>query len=133
MNRSRNQNLLLVEILIALLIFLLCTAVLTGTFAAARELSRRTEVDNAAFAEVQNIADGMYAAGDAESFLAAEGFSAEGGAWTRLSGGVRIEISIEEENNSTGVIKIAEISAYDEARLIAQLPCARYFAGEGTR
>jgi len=132
MNRSRSQNMLLVEILIALLFFVLCTAVLISTFAAARELSRRSETDNAAIVEVQNIADRMYAAEDAEALIAAEGFAASGDSWIREESGLRIEISIKEENNTTGMIKTADICAYDGERLIARLPFARYRAGEGT-
>ena len=60
-NRNRS-NVLLVEILIAVLFFMLSAVVLVQVFATSRNLTTRAGVETRALAEAQNVTEAMYAA-----------------------------------------------------------------------
>ena len=81
MNKSRNQNVLLVEIMIAVLFFMLCSGVLLETFMAAREYERRSFTETEALIDMQSISEKMYASDDAEEVLRDSGFVQEEGKW----------------------------------------------------
>ena len=69
--RNRNRsNVLLVEILIAVLFFMLSAAVLVRVFVTSRNLTVRSGVEAKALVEAQNVAEALYAAGDPEELLA---------------------------------------------------------------
>ena len=82
--RSRNgSNVLLVEILIAVLFFMLSATVLVQVFATAHNMTRRSGVETLALAEAQNIAETLYAADDMDAALEDMGFVKSHGAWSR--------------------------------------------------
>ena len=74
-NRS---NVLLVEILIAVLFFMLSATVLVRVFVTARNMTVRSGVKSVAVAEAQNVAEAMYAADDIDQMLEEQGFRRPG-------------------------------------------------------
>ena len=68
--RNRNRsNVLLVEILIAVLFFMLSATVLVRVFVTARNMTVRSGVESVAVADAQNVAESLYAAGDIDQAL----------------------------------------------------------------
>ena len=81
--RNRNRsNVLLVEILIAVLFFMLSATVLVRVFVTARNMTVRSGVESVAVADAQNVAESLYAAGDIDQALSDMGFYSSHGAWT---------------------------------------------------
>ena len=86
MSGKNRSNLLLVEILIALLFFMLSATVLVQVFSGARSLSQKSEVEIRALAEAQNVADQLIAVSDRDQALADMGFDLSHGVWARADG-----------------------------------------------
>ena len=138
-NRNRS-NVLLVEILIAVLFFMLSAVVLVQVFATSRNLTTRAGVETRALAEAQNVTEAMYAASDPEAALDAMGFSSAHGAWTRDYGDYTLYVECGETNTDAGRLWQAEVSAMyhnrnaDLARQeddeLFTLPCVRYEEGQ---
>ena len=80
-NRNRS-NVLLVEILIAVLFFMLSATVLIRVFVTARNMTVRSGVESAAIADAQNVAETLYAAQDIDGALEELGFFSSHGAWS---------------------------------------------------
>ena len=144
-NRNRS-NVLLVEILIAVLFFMLSATVLVRVFVTARNMTVRSGVEAQALTEAQNVAEAqnvteaMYAASDPEAALDAMGFSSAHGAWTRDYGDYTLYVECGETNTDAGRLWQAEVSAMyhnrnaDLARQeddeLFTLPCVRYEEGQ---
>ena len=73
-NRNRS-NVLLVEILIAVLFFMLSATVVVQVFVTAHNLTAKAGVETRALAEAQNVAEALYAADDVDEALEALAFS----------------------------------------------------------
>ena len=138
-NRNRS-NVLLVEILIAVLFFMLSATVLVQVFATSRNLTTRAGVETRALGEAQNVTEAMYAAKDPEAALEAMGFSSAHGSWTRDYGDYTLYVECGETDIDAGTLWQAEVSAlyhHRNADLARQeddelftLPCARYEEGQ---
>lgn len=134
-NKSRS-NVLLVEILIAVLFFMLSATVLVRVFAAARNMTVRAGVETLALAEAQNVADALYASEDVEAALAAQGFESAHGVWTKGCGDYALYVAGESVPSEAGALWEGEIKAFfsqrdpDAARQadaeLFSLPLARY-------
>ena len=84
MTRSNQLNTLLMEIMIAVLFFALCSTVILDVFVGAHNQSVRAGVQAQALAAAQNLSDGLYAAEQREELLLENGFKAdESGVFTR--------------------------------------------------
>ena len=138
-NRNRS-NVLLVEILIAVLFFMLSATVLVQVFAGARTLTVKAGVETRALAEAQNIAEVIYAADNPEAALEALEFKNAHGAWTRDYGEYTLYVEGGETETDAGTIWSGEVSALyhnrnaDRARQeddeLFVLPCVRYREGQ---
>lgn len=129
MSRNRNQNVLLVEIMIAVLFFALCSTVLMETFVAAREFSRRSGVESRALVAVQDISEQLYAAEDHEQLLNGQGFEQSENGWTKDEGEYRLSVVAAGQEAPAGAILMFEIRALDGDQVLVELPCARYVPG----
>ena len=69
MRNNNRSNVLLVEILIAVLFFMLSATVLVRVFVTARNMTVRSGVESRALAEAQNVAEALYAADDVDAAL----------------------------------------------------------------
>ena len=138
MSKNNRSNVLLVEILIAVLFFMLSATVLVRVFAASHALTVRAGVETQALSEAQNAADTLYAAGDVEAALEAQGFRSAHGAWTKNCGDFTLYVEGGSQAAGAGSLWEGQVLAYynrpnasladaDEDALFA-LPFARYRA-----
>ena len=114
MRTNHHSNALLVELLIVVLFFMLASTVLIRLFGAAWDQSRKAEQKAEAVAELQNVADMLYARQDMKSALEEMGFTGEGVQWTRDDGRMNVTVVTDEQKNSFGVLQNHEITARDE-------------------
>ena len=129
MSGNRNQNNLLLEIMIAVLFFALCSGIILETFAAAGEYEARSRAGAEALVQMQNITERIYASEDAEACLEELGFEISDGLW-RLDGAeCAFELTLEHEKTSAGAIRRTRIRAVRDGETVLEIPGARYLAG----
>lgn len=127
MTRSNQLNTLLMEIMIAVLFFALCSTVILDVFVGAHNQSVRAGVQAQALTAAQNLSDGLYAAEQREELLLENGFKAgEAGVFTRECDGYTLSVALGEERTAAGRIETAEITALDQGGELFSLPDARY-------
>ena len=134
-NRNRS-NVLLVEILIAVLFFMLSATVLIQVFATARSLTRKAGVENLALVEAQNVAEALVAADDVDAAMEKMEFRLYHGAWSRSYGDFTLYVESQDTPADAGVLWTGSVRAFyrnrnaNEARQedeeLFALPCARY-------
>lgn len=130
MSRSKNQNALLVEIMIAVLFFALCSTVILETFVAAREYSRRAGIQNEALVELQVLAERLHAV-DGETYLLEEdGFVFQDESWLLEGGEYTVEVEFAEEEAPAGKLNTALLRALYRDKAVVELPWAHYISGE---
>jgi len=128
MKRANRTNALVVELMMAVLFFMLASTVLAQVFGHARVVSNRAEVLTRALAAAQNTADRLYAAGDPEQTLSEEGFTqSEEGLWEKEEEELRILASV-----SPGALRKSEVRVMLEEEELVRLPCSRYLPGDRT-
>lgn len=133
MSGGRNQRALLMEIMIAVLFFVLCASVLLQTFVAAREYSRGAGAQGAALLEAQSLANRLSASEDMAAALAAQGFEERGAAWRRDGGEFSLEVELDAEEMPAGVLHSARVRALRAENVLVELSAARYLPGEVKR
>lgn len=130
MKRAKSINALLIEIMIDVLFFALCSSVILEMFLFIRNMSSDVENRNSAMIDIQNIAEQMYATDDALFLLENEGFCVDRDVMRIERDGYSVIVRASEVETVGGVIFNAEITAMGRRGVIAQIPCARYIAGE---
>ena len=140
MVKRNRSNVLLVEILIAVLFFMLSATVLIRVFAAARNMTARAGIETQALAEAQNVADTLYAAENPEAALEQMEFRLYHDAWTRDAGEYTLYVESEVVPAEAGSMWKGSVRAFYHNRNVDQarpedeelfsLPCARYREGE---
>jgi len=129
MSRNRSQNVLLVEIMIAVLFFALCSTVILEVFVTAREYSRRSAVKSEALMDMQDAAEQIYASTEGTEGLLAAGFEQDGDCWRCDRAEYDLEVRMETEETAAGTIRRWNIRALQDESVIAEIPGARYFPG----
>ena len=135
--RNRNRsNVLLLEILIAVLFFMLSATVLVRVFVTARNMTVRSGVKSVAVAEAQNVAEAMYAADDIDQMLEEQGFRVSHGAWSKDCGDYSLYVTGGPVSAGAGELWTGTVSAFyklrnpDTARAedeqLFELVCTRY-------
>ena len=130
MGRSNQSNTLLVEIMIAVLIFAGCATVVLDAFVITRNQSRQAGIYNNALTEAQNIADRLYVFGDFAATLEEAGFEQDEQGWTREEAEYTMRVTASQEERDAGVMLSAEVRAYERDEVLFTLPCLRYIPGE---
>lgn len=134
-NRNRS-NVLLVEILIAVLFFMLSATVLIQVFATARNMTRKAGVENLALVEAQNVAEVLVASDNVEAAMEKMEFRLYHGAWSRSYGDFTIYVESQENPTDAGTLWTGTVRAFfrnrnankarQEDEELFALPCARY-------
>jgi Tfp pilus assembly protein PilE len=128
MSKNRSQNILLVEIMIAVLFFALCSTVILEVFVTAKEYGRKSSVETTALIEMQDVSEQIYA--DADSNVPAEnGFELCGEYWQKDCGEYTLKLTVAEESTEAGMMRIWQITALYGEEEVAQIPGARYIPG----
>lgn len=128
--KGRNQNALLMEIMIAVLFFAVCSTLLLNVFSGVHDHSVAARAMTEAMAAMNSLSARLYACEDAEAALADEGFSLKEDAWFRADEDFSLEVRIEREETGAGSVRNAEISAFVKDEPAGGIVCARYFPGE---
>lgn len=122
--KNNRQGVLLVELLVALLSFMLAATVLLECFAAAAKCSETAEARSAALAEAQNIADGLAVSDKTPAeWLADCGFDEE----NTLA---RADYTLRAELNETETLTYVTLTAERGGEALVTLPCARFMPKE---
>lgn len=130
MSKNKGQNVLLVEIMVAVLFFALCSTIILETFVAAREYSRRAGIQNEALVELQDLAERLYVEKETERLMEAEGFTPSDEGWKLDAGDYTIKVKFAREEAPEGILNTALLRAMYGDKLLAELPWARYIPGE---
>jgi len=130
MKRSKGMNALLVEIMLAVLFFALCSAAIMEIFAYTKNVSVDSNIKSRAMIYIQDITEKMYTTKDMCVILKCNGFVFENGEWNLKRDGYDVSVQLSEEKAYCGTIVRAVITANGENGTIAQVPCVRYFSGE---
>ena len=129
MSKNRSQNILLAEIMIAVLFFALCSTVMLEVFVAAKEYRSRSEIQSEALIRMEDLAEQMYVSEALEDLLKEEGFQQSGNEWINDRQEYRLQVSFEEKANMAGTLRTGYISLWMGEEEIAELPIARYIPG----
>lgn len=129
MNKNRNQNNLLVEIMIAVLFFALCSTVILETFMASRELGTRSEIESAALVQLQDLGEQLYAAENYEEVIQNAGFAASETGWMLENGETRLELVFSEEAAGAGTLRTWQLTGLRNDEVFVEFPGARYIPG----
>lgn len=129
MNKNRSQNILLAEIMVAVLFFALCSTVILELFVAAKEYSGRSERESEALLIAQDLAEQLYASDDTRSMLFGQGFTQTEDEWICEREGYSLTVAAEEEIAAAGFMRKAQISIRQDGDLLAEIPMVRYVPG----
>lgn len=115
--RNRNRsNILLVEILIAVLFFMLSATVLVKVFVTARNMTVRSGVESMAVVDAQNVAESIYAAEDVGQLLEGMGFHSSHGSWTLDRGDYTLYVDGNTKPTETGELWSGTVRAFYKLR-----------------
>ena len=112
MKSGNRSNVLLVEILIAVLFFMLSATVLVQVFITARNMTVRSGVESVAIAEAQNVAETIYAADDIDEALSAMSFRNMSGAWSKDCGDYSLVVYGDETPTEAGRLWSGTVTAF---------------------
>ena len=135
--RNKNRtNVLLVEILIAVLFFMLSATVLVRVFATARNMTARSGVEERALAEAQDVAELLYATDDVDAALEQMQFASSHGTWSKDCGDYTLYVFGDVVPTGAGELWTGKVSAFyklrnpDDARAedeeLFSLSCVKY-------
>ena len=139
MKEGSRANALLVELLLVIFFFMISAAILVQVFADAKLKSRTANAYNETMLEAQNIAEDLYASGDADAVLAGYGFTEQDGGWVLDRDGYSLKITLREEETDAGVIRTYDVSGIEITRdssgteketVLLTLPSTRYIPKE---
>lgn len=127
MVKHNRQNTLLMEILIVVLFFALCSTVILNVFVGAHNQSARA----GALIAAQSLADRLYAADERKDALRQSGFAEnEDGAWHLHCGAYDLLVTLGETACPAGTMETAQVTALRQEKTLFSLPSARYVPEE---
>ena len=112
MGNKNRTNVLLVEILIAVLFFMLSATVLVRVFATSKSMTVRSGLETQALTEAQNTAEALLASDAPEAALAEMEFVGYHGVWTRDCGDYTLYVSGATRPAGADELWEGEVSAY---------------------
>ena len=135
MKEGSRANALLVELLLVIFFFMICSAILVQVFADARHKSIQAKAASESLAEGQNCAEALYALGEDENpedwllrEYGQEGFrTIEDGKWALEREDYTLYITVAEpEKTECGELRTFYISAEGDGKDLYTLPSTRY-------
>mgnify|MGYP005959906305 FL=1 len=131
MVKHNRQNTLLMEILIVVLFFALCSTVILNVFVGAHNQSVRAGAQADALIAAQSLADRLYAADERKDVLRQNGFAEdEDGAWHLHCGAYDLLVTLGEAVCPAGTMETAQVTALRQEKALFSLPSARYVPEE---
>ena len=130
MKEGSRANTLLVELLLIIFFFMICSAVLVQIFADAKLKSRTAHATNASMLETQNIAEDLYGSDDPDAVLAEYGFTGENGTWTLERNGYLLKVTLRTEETASGTLRTYDVSGIEGEKTLLTLPSTRFIPKE---
>ena len=124
MVKHNRQNTLLMEILIVVLFFALCSTVILNVFVGAHNQSERAGAQADALIAAQSLADRLYAADERKDALR------QSGAWHLHCGAYDLLVTLGEEACPAGTMETTQVTALRQEKTLFSLPSARYVPEE---
>ena len=127
MVKHNRQNTLLMEILIVVLFFALCSTVILNVFVGAHNQGAQAD----ALIAAQSLADRLYAADERKDALRQSGLAEdEDGAWHLHCGAYDLLVTLGETACPAGTMETAQVTALRQEKTLFSLPSARYVPEE---
>ena len=126
MVKHNRQNTLLMEILIVVLFFALCSTVILNVFVGAHNQSARAGAQADALIAAQSLADGE----SLENVLVSGFAEDEDGAWHLHCGAYDLLVTLGEAVCPAGTMETAQVTALRQEKTLFSLPSARYVPEE---
>ena len=124
MKRGSRTNALVVELMIAVLFFMLASTILARVFGEAHRLSELSRIRSNALTAAANLADLAYAAADMDELARQEGLTAaENGSYEKTDEADGFTLTLRVQ---AGALRRASVEARSGDELIVSLPCSRY-------
>ncbi len=130
MNRYRG-NMLLIELVLALLFFSISMMVILQVFTGAQTKSHNSAVLSEALAQARDIAEQLSLEDNPDTLLLEMGFTGENGLYV-FSGedGYDLTVSIKREERGAGQLVTCTLYAQSGGKELFEFPAARYIPGE---
>lgn len=128
--KGKHVNALLMEILMAVLLFALASVLILELFAAGYDLSARAERLDRAVNHARRISEQLYAAQDMRAVLAENGFEEQEAAWHFSAEDYALKVVLEAQDGAAGTLFRAEICVQAAGEEALTLPCVRYIGRE---
>ena len=136
MKNKNRSNILLVEILMAVLFFMLSATVIAQVFAASRNMTKKAGAQTKALAQAQNVAESIYGQEDLDEVLKQLGFLQSHGTWTKDYGDFSLYVTGAFRPLEAGELFEGEVRAFYKTRDVQaaraadeelfSLPCTWY-------
>ena len=136
MRNKNRSNILLVEILMAVLFFMLSATVIAQVFAASRNMTKKAGAETMALAQAQNVAESVYGQEDMDAVLTQLGFLQSHGTWTKDYGDFSLYVTGSFRPTDAGELFEGEVRAFYKTRDVKaaraadeelfSLPCTWY-------
>lgn len=129
MKKQHASAAMLLELIAAVLVFLVSAAVLLGLFYSAKQASVSAGDRQEALTLSESAADAAYALKDPAGALFDLGFTGADGSFTFTAAGYTLVLEFEETARGAGTWRTGTISASAGEETFFTLPVARYFGG----
>lgn len=129
--RHGSANVLLIELVLVILFFMLCTSTIVEMFGLARLKSGYAKTESQAMLVVENLESRLAGSADAESELQAEGFEQEDGIWVLRGEGYMMTAAESAEKTEAGTLRTVLFSAkQNNGNELFEVPVVHYLSGE---
>lgn len=128
--KTKHMNALLMEIMMAVLFFALCAAVILELFSVSHSLNQNAEAVSSAANLAQNLSQQIYAADDVNALLSENGFVFDGEVWWADVQDCTLQVATESSALPAGEMLRAQLTVLQDGEEMVSLPCARYLSGE---
>lgn len=126
MRQHGKLNALLMEILIAVLFFALCSCVILNMISASSNQSIWVSQVTKLLCETQSLADSLYVSEDRAATLLEAGFVAQADGYIREDAMGTIQVVLRTEETSGGYLNLADIHAVTPSGKDIELTSTRY-------
>ncbi len=129
--RHSTANVLLIELVLVILFFMLCTSTIVEMFGHARVKSIYARSGNEAMLTVENLEERLACTADTEGELRKEGFELENGVWVLHRDTFTLTASESSEKTEAGSLRTLAFSAeQNNGTGLFDLSVVHYFPGE---
>lgn len=125
--KNYKGNMLLIELVIAILFFSLSQVLIVQVFAKSAKMADDSQLAHVAMMLAEDVAESMRASGDEEALLLARGFEQRENDYLLEDGrGFQLRVALERSQESAGTLTTATMTATQGERTLFSFPSVRY-------